>query len=414
MRQVADAETGDSSGRPADGPNGEYLQSAWTLDPGVVYLNHGSFGPSPDIVRRVREQLTEELEREPMDFFVRRLEDRLDAAAARLGEFVGAAAGNLAFVPNATCAMNAVAESIELETGDEVLLTDQEYGAVVRTWGRYCSRAGAKTVVATLPSPVESAEELTAAVLSRVSGRTKLLVVSHVTSQTATVFPVADICRAARGRGVAVCIDGPHAVAMRPLELDRLECDFYCASCHKWLSAPFGSGFLYVAPRRKSAIVPAVTSWGKSLSGRPGRWQDEFHWMGTCDPGPNLAVPAAIDFLAAYGVEWFRKSTHELAQYARRRLLEVVGAAPLTPDSIDWYGSMVTVRLPQVPASDAWPGRPHPLQVALWERQRIEAPILQWKGAVHVRVSCHLYNTRDDVDRLAAGIEDWLVRPTAP
>jgi isopenicillin-N epimerase len=385
--------------------DGSHGRSTWTLDPGVTYLNHGSFGPSPDVVRRARERYSEELERQPMDFFVRRMEGYLDAAAARLGKFIGASPGNLAFVPNATCAMNVVAGSIELEAGDEVLVTDQEYGAVTRLWGRRCAAVGARTVLASLPSP-PTADGIVAAVVERITPRTKLIVVSHVTSQTATVFPVEAICRAAKERCVPVCIDGPHALAMRPLALDALGCDFYCASCHKWLSAPFGSGFLYAAPHRKSMLRPAVTSWGKSLSGRADRWQDELHWFGTYDPAPFLAVPDAIDFLEGVGLEDFRRRTHDLAALARRRLIEEIGAEPLTADSDEWYGSMVTLRLPRIPRSDAWPGKPHPLQIALWERHWIEVPIMQWKDKVHVRVSCHLYNDEADIDRLIAAMRE--------
>ena len=380
------------------------LRDAWTLDPGVTYLNHGSFGPSPDVVRRVREQFSEELERQPMDFLVRRLEPYLDSAAESLGAFVGADAGNLAFVPNATCAMNAIAASIPLAAGDEVIVTDQEYGAVVRIWGRACSRAGAKTVLASLPSPPESADQIVDAILGRVSERTRLIIVSHVTSQTATVFPVEAICAAARDAGVPVCVDGPHAIAMRPLEIDRIGCDFYCASCHKWLCGPFGSGFLYIAPKQKSLIAPALVSWGKSLSGRPGRWQDEFQWFGTYDPAPYLALPAAIRFLEEFGLEQFRETTHRLVRHAALRLVDECGAESLVPDRREWYGSMATLRLPRVAASNAWPGKPHPLQVALWEQHQIEVPILQWKDQVHVRVSCHLYNDEQDIERLVSAI----------
>lgn len=395
-----------AAGRGEAGP----LRSAWTLESGVVYLNHGSFGPAPDVVRRARERYSEELEREPMDFFVRRLEERLEGAAARLGAFVGASPANLAFVSNATCAMNVVAASVALSAGDEVLLTDQEYGAVVRMWGRRCAAVGARTVVAPLPSPPASSDEIVAAVAERITGRTRLVVVSHVASQTATVLPVESICRVAGERGVPVCLDGPHALAMRPLALDRLGCDFYCASCHKWLSAPFGSGFVYVAPHRRQTLVPAITSWGKSLSGRSSRWQDELHWFGTYDPAPYLAVPDAIAFLESVGVERFRSETHALAQRARQRLMEVAGAEPLTPDSREWYGSMVTLRLPQLPPSEAWPGKPHPLQTFLWEQHRIEAPVFQWKQAVHLRVSCHLYNSAEDIELLGEAVRAWISR----
>jgi isopenicillin-N epimerase len=382
------------------------LASEWTLDPGVTYLNHGSFGPSPDVVRRARERYSEELQREPMDFFIRRMEDRLDAAMARLGAFVGAAPKNLAFVPNATCAMNVVVASTPLEAGDEVLFTDQEYGSVIRMWGRACGEAGAKTVIASLPSPPSSADEIVAAIMNRVTPRTRLIVVSHITSQTATIFPVEAICRAARQARVPVCIDGPHALAMQPLSLDGLGCDFYCASGHKWLSAPFGSGFLYVAPHRKQTLAPAIMSWGKSLSGRAERWQDEFHWFGTYDPAPFLAMADAIVFLEGAGLAEFRRSTHALARFARTELTARTPAEPVTLDAPEWYGSMVTLRLPQVSPSDAWPGKLHPLQSELWDQHRIEIPVFQRGERVHLRVSCHLYNSEEQIGRLVEALRE--------
>lgn len=222
---------------------------AWNLEPGVTYLNHGSFGPPPEAVRQARAVWQERLDRQPMDFFVRQLEPALLAARNKLAQFVGSDPENLIFVENATVGMNIVADSFPLQAGDEVLLNNHEYGAVQRIWKRACDAAGAKLVIATLPLPIRNAEETVAGLLAEATEKTRLIVVSHITSPTAITLPVADLCRAARERGIAVCIDGPHAVAQLELNLESLGCDFYTASCHKWLSAPFGSGFLYVAPR---------------------------------------------------------------------------------------------------------------------------------------------------------------------
>jgi isopenicillin-N epimerase len=379
---------------------------AWSLQEGVAYLNHGSFGPTPNVVRDARQRWFAELEREPMDFYVRRLEGLLEAAAERLAGFIGCRADDLIFVPNATVGMNLVAASVELAEGDEVLLTDHEYGAVVRIWGQTCAAAGAKTVVAHLPRPLRSVSDLVDALFARVTDRTRLIVVSHVTSQTAAVFPVAEICRRASEHNVPVCIDGPHAVAMVPLRLSEIGCDYYTASCHKWLSAPLGSGFLYVRGRHKSGLQPVVTSLGRSLSGRPASWKDEFHWFGTYDPSGYLAIPDAIEFLESVGLDAFRAQTHALARYAREQVLRVTRGEALVPDDPAWYGPMTTITLPFVPKSEAWPGQPHPLQVHLWEQSRIEVPVFEWQGTLCLRVSCHLYNTPEDVRRLAAALAD--------
>ena len=387
------------------------LRHEWTIEDGVTYLNHGSFGPSPRSVQDARAAWTARLERQPMQFFVRDLERELDTAAERLGAFVGAEPQNLIFVDNATAGMNLVAASVDLSPGDEVLLTDHEYGAVMRIWREACRRAGAQLVVRSIGTALDSAEQIAETFLAGITERTRLIVVSHVTSPTAAILPVAEICRGARERGVPVCIDGPHAVAMIPLDLRAIDCDYYAASCHKWLSAPFGSGFLYVARRRQTGVRPVVMSWGGSISGRPASWKDEFNWSGTRDPAAYLAIPAAIEFLERYGLDRFRRETHALAAYARGRISEFAGVEPLVPDGPDWYGSMVALALPGSENPAAHPAEPDPLQAALWQRFQIEAPVMRWQGRRLLRVSCHLYNDRADIDRLVGALAELTGGP---
>jgi len=377
------------------------LHQEWTLAEGVTYLNHGSFGPSPDCVQQERQRWLRELEAQPMQFFVRRLEDELDRAASAVGEFVGCRGDDLVFVPNATHGMNIVAASTPLEPGDEVLLTNHEYGAVRRLWGRRCSEAGAKTTLATLPCDWGDEGQLADALFQRATDRTRVIVISHVSSQTAIVFPVAAVCRRARQARITTVIDGPHALAMLPVDVREIGCDYYTASCHKWLSGPFGSGFLFARPEHQHRLKPVTTSWGRSLSGRNPRWQDEFHWPGTFDPTPYLTVPSAIAFLGRIGMETFRKQTRELADTARNQLIQI-GAEPVTSKE-HCAPPMVSMHLPHVLRSDAWPGKPHPLQIELAE-QGIEAPLFEWQDRLHLRVSCHLYNTLDDIERLVAAL----------
>jgi isopenicillin-N epimerase len=293
-----------------------------------------------------------------------------------------------------------VAASTTLEPGDEVLINDHEYGAVLRIWQRKCRRCGARLVVQPLPVPVASADEVVETLLAGVTRRTRLLVISHVTSPTAIVLPVEAICRRARELGVRVCIDGPHALAMLPVDISRLDCDYYTASCHKWLCAPFGSGLLVANPRVQSTLEPAVVSWGRFPPGRLPSWRDEFTWTGTRDPSAFLAVPAAVEFLESVGWEAFRGRTHFLARLARQKISQLTGLKPLVPDSPQWYGSMIALPLPD--------GEPDPLQKALWEQYNIEVPIVEWHRQRLVRVSCHLYTRRQDVDRLVEALSQLL------
>ncbi len=377
------------------------FRDLWDLRAGVAYLNHGSFGPAPRPVREAWLAWNTALQAEPVDFFNRIMPEAMEQAAAKLAHFVGTQHENLVFVDNATAGMNVVADSVRLSAGDEVLLTDHDYGAVIRIWQRACDRAGARLVVQPASVPIQSPAQLVVEVMHGVTPRTRVLVFSHITSPTAIVFPAEELCRAARERGLMVCIDGPHALAVRELALDRLECDYYLASCHKWLCAPFGSGFLYVHPRHQSGVQPAVLSWGRHPPWKQElSWRDAFTWLGTRDPAAWLSGPAAIEFLQDHvGLTLFRERTHELARYARQRIEALTGLPALTPDDAAWYGSMISLPLP--------PGDALALHRALWSEQ-IEVPIFEWQGQRLLRVSCHIYTQQAEIDRLVAALARLL------
>lgn len=388
--------------------NAPISRAAWSLPDDVTYLNHGSFGPTPRIVQSARDAWSARLAAQPMDFFLRQMEPALDEAAARLATFLDADLRDLVFTDNATTAMNTVAATVPLAAGDEVLLNNHEYGAVRRIWQRACDAQGAKLVTAQIPVPIHSVDDVLDALFAAVTPRTQLIVVSHVTSPTAIVFPVEPICERARTLGIPVCIDGPHAIAMREVHLKKIGAAFYCASLHKWLSAPLGTGFLYVDRRWQSKLTSPVLSWGRSLSGRPGRWQDEWNWQGTRDPAGFLAVPAAIEFLESAGLATFREHGHALAHEARQRIETLCGTTALVPDDPAWYGTMITVPLPPGPSLRSSPNSWDPWTKTLWDDHRIEIPVVDWQGRRHIRVSCHLYNDRRDLDRLLAALEQLV------
>jgi isopenicillin-N epimerase len=288
---------------------------------------------------------------------------------------------------------------------------------VLRIWDRACRETGAALKIVELPLSFTSADETVAAIFVAATERTRLLIASHITSPTAVTLPIERICSEARSRGIATAIDGPHALAQLPLAIDALDCDFYAASCHKWLSAPFGSGFLYVASQRQRFVRPPDLSWGRIQPTPIKRWSDEFVWTGTRDPSAYLTVSAAIEFLEHIGVDKFRARTHWLARYARRRLVELTGLEPIVPDDEAWYGTMAHVPLPPMrksPAEDAAARSaiPHPvanvLQNALWRDFGIEVPIVEFRGRRYVRVSCHLYNDTRQIDRLVEGLGELM------
>ena len=374
----------------------------WPIRSDTLYLNHGSFGPTPRRVLKSREAWQQQLAAQPMDFFIRRFEPAWLSARDRLAGFIGTAPDNVAFVENSAASMGVVANTFPLGRGDEVLLTDHEYGAVLRVWQRACEAVGAKLRIARLPDMIESADQVADALMCEATEQTRLIVVSHVTSPTAIVLPVKRICASARQRGIAVCIDGPHAPAQLPLVIDELGCDFYTASLHKWVSAPFGSGFVFVDPKWQPVVKPPVLSWGRQPPQQPTRWWEEFVWCGTRDPSAYLATPAAIELLEEVGLDAFRKRTHQLARYARQRLTELTQLDPQRPDSSEWYGSMASVPLP--------PGERYKLQQRLWQEHHIEVPVIEHNGQRSLRVSCHLYTSHGDIDTLITALAAELPR----
>ncbi len=343
-------------------------------------------------VRAARQIWQQRMDEQPMDFFVRQHEDAWLTARRVLAQFVQAPADDLVFVENATAGMGVVANSVRLRPGDQVLLTDHEYGAVQRIWDRACRLAGAERIVVRLPQPVESSEELVSAIMQAVTDRTRLLVVSHITSPTALILPIRAICHAAATRGVPVCVDGPHRRCMLTSTSRRSHAHFTQPAAISGSALPFWLRVPLLRPRWQGDIEPTNLSWGRLLPAIPKRWDEQFVWSGTRDSRHYFAVPAAIEFFRTLGIDRVRDTIYDLAMYARQALVDTFRTTPLAPPTPQWYGAMAHVPLPD--------GDAESLQRQLWERHRIEVPIVAWEGRRFVRVSCHLYNTKSQVNSL--------------
>lgn len=345
------------------------------LDPGVVYLNHGGYGACPAPVFEAYQGFQRELERNPSEFLGRRFHELTGEARAALAAFVGARADDLVFVPNATAGLNAVIRSLRLGSADEVLTTRHEYGAITRTW----EFAGAKLVYA-------EPEELAAAI----GPRTRAVSVSHITSPTAIVVPVSEICAAAREAGVLSVVDGAHAPGQLPLDLEQLGADIYAGNCHKWLSAPKGAGFLWARPEQQRWIEPLVVSWGW---GEDTSFGERHGWQGTRDPAAALAVPAAIEANRSFDLDRCRT----LAASFHDRLPPFGG----TPAPQMWTS--------ELPVDD-----PGELQRHLFDEHRIEVVVREWEGRSLMRISIAPYNEAADLEQLLEALAGYTARPKRP
>jgi isopenicillin-N epimerase len=396
-----------SSPLPPLPPPSEHARH-WDLDPTIVFLNHGSFGACPRVVLQRQQELRAELEREPVRFLARELEGRLDEARAALAAFVGSDPDDLAFVANATAGVNTVLRSLAFAPGDELLTTDHEYNACRNALDFVADRSGAKVVVAAIPFPLQSGQQVVDAVLAKVTARTRLLLIDHVTSPTGLVLPLAPIVAALRARGVETLVDGAHAPGMLPLDLRALGAAYYTGNLHKWLCTPKGSALLHVRRDRQRDVRPLAISHGaNSARVDRSRFRLEFDFTGTDDVSPFLCVPAALAFLgelAPGGIPALMQRNRAMALRARMQLCAAVGSAPAAPDEL--IAGLASVLLPPSPEPVVPPFGLDPLHVRLYEQWRIEVPVIRWTQppARMVRVSPQAYHSDAQHDYLATAL----------
>jgi isopenicillin-N epimerase len=387
----------------------------WTLEPGLAFLNHGSFGACPRPVLEQQQRLRDELERQPVEFFVRRLPARLDAARRRLAAFLGTDPESLAAIPNATTGVNAVLRSLDLGPDDELLTTDHEYNACRNALDFVAERSGARVVTVQVPFPCDSPDRVLDVVLRGSTSRTRLALIDHVTSPTGMILPASELIRELDRRGIDTLIDGAHGPGMLELSLDGLGSAYYVGNCHKWICAPKGAAFLHARADRRDWVRPLTVSHGANTP-RPGRsrFHDEFDWMGTDDPTAFLSVPVAIEFMASLvpgGWPEIRERNRKLVLRARDLLATMLEVGPPCPDEM--IGSLASLPLP-----DGSPDPPEsalyadPLQDILLREHGIEVPVVPWPGPPRrlIRVSAQLYNDFEQYERLCTALQATATR----
>jgi isopenicillin-N epimerase len=370
------------------------LRKYFSLDPSVTFLNHGSFGATPKPVQREYQRWQKELERQPVEFLGRRFAALMAEARAALGNYLGTNADNLVYTQNATIAINIVARSLDLGTGDEVLTSDHEYGALDRMWHFLSKERGFTYINQPISTPLESQEQFINDFWQGVTPRTRVIFLSHITSSTAIIFPVQRIIQRAREAGILTIIDGAHVPGQIPLDLDSLGADVYAGNLHKWLCAPKGAGFLYARPEMQHLLKPLVVSWGyESETPSGSTFIDHHEWWGTRDVAAFLTVPAAIEFQEKYHWDNVRAACHELANDSQRQICELTGLAPLHSPTGTWFRQMFTAPLPADTNLAMLKNR-------LYDEYRIEAPVHEWDGNKLIRVSVQGYNTGRDLMKL--------------
>ena len=371
------------------------MRDMYLLDEKVTFLNHGSFGACPRPIFEKYQEWQLELERQPVKFLGRRHDDLIRESLHAVGDFLGTSGENLVFVPNATTGLNMIARSLTLKKGDEILTTDHEYGALDLTW-EYISRETGCTIVAMpLPMQFTAPDDVVESIWQGVTPNTKIIFLSHITSISALILPVEEICRRAREVGIITIIDGAHVPGHIPLNLDTLGADFYSGNLHKWLSAPKGSAFSYIHPDYHHLIDPLTISWG---------WDGDdlftrTRWQGTRDIATFLTVPTAIQFQQNNDWQVVYSRCHDLAIETMHRVCELSGLAPLAMPR--FFGQMSAAPLPSTID-------PLQLKADLYDKYWAEVPLTEHNGRHFVRVSFQAYNTQSDADKLIHALRELL------
>lgn len=375
----------------------ESLKSLFMLDPDVVYLNHGSYGACPRPVFERYQAWQRELELNPMRFIGERLPGLMTEARAALGTYLGTTEDNVVYFANPTTAVRMICRCLRLEPGDEILTTDWEYPAMDETWDLVAYQTGARYVHQPVPVPFTSVEDFVEAFWAGVTDRTRIIFISHIAAFSALIFPIEEICRRAKKAGIFTFIDGAHAPSQIPLDLAALDADVYVGACHKWMCAPKGAGFAYAHPRIQEYIVEALVKSRQGDTAPPegiAQFVPNYQQQGTRDPSAFLSVPAAIQFQAEHDWDAQRRRCHALASQTRARIDALTGLESLSPDSTEFYGQMVSIRLSE--------DRVDAIRREFTARN-IVGVILQINGQCLLRVSYQAYNDQADADVLVGG-----------
>ncbi|RZJ69928.1 aminotransferase class V-fold PLP-dependent enzyme [Flavobacterium sp.] len=372
------------------------------LDESVTYLNHGSFGACPKPIFDDYQKWQRELESEPVQFIISNSAKYLKESKAVLAKFLNCSPQDFFFTPNPTFAINTIMRSLELNPADEILATDNEYGAMDRTWNFYSKKSGAKYVRAELTLPVVSKEQMISDFWKGYSSKTKVVFLNQMSSATALLFPVKEICERAKELGLITIVDGAHIPGHIDLDISEIKADFYTGTLHKWMLAPKGSSFLYVNKEFQQLLDPLVVGWGYE-SPFPGESQflDYQENQGTRDISAFLTAGACVDFLEKIDWKTRAKESRKLILDNYQRFSDLLGTHPICPISEEFLGQMCSI---PIQTTDAIA-----LKNLLFDKYRIEIPVMNLNGNFYIRISTHIYVSQTDLDYLFRSLQEIIL-----
>ncbi|MBT5439761.1 MAG: aminotransferase class V-fold PLP-dependent enzyme [Candidatus Marinimicrobia bacterium] len=384
------------------------LKSKFLLDPEITFLNHGSYGSCPKPVFEVYQKYQTDLESHPIKFMQEDVYKLLEISRESLSHYVNCDKDDLIFVTNPTQAVGTVIHNILINSNDEVLSTNLEYGSCDRMWTYDADQKGYKYIQAEINLPIEDKETFLNQFWSYASDQTKYVFISQITSTTGMILPIPEIVAEAKKRGIKTIIDGAHVPAHIPLDIKELDPDYYTGALHKWLCCPKGSSFLYVKKEKQDGIQPMLKSWGWGEEYEefkssvqlhsPSRFINVFQWQGTRDMSTFFTVPEAIQFQEEHDWDSVRSRSINMVIEARNRINEITKLPKICPDN--WLGQMATILFP-IDDTVAF-------KKTLYNDYQIEMPVMRHIEHTAFRISIQGYNNQEDIDHLINALEELI------
>ena len=375
------------------------MKDWFLLDPDITFLNHGSYGACSKPVFKEYQDWQQKLENQPVQFMTNQVYSAMEKSRESMSQFVECDEEELVFFQNPTTAVTNVIYNLDLKPGDEVLMSNHEYGALVRAWKMWGEKTGVNIIQQDISMPLTTKKNFIENFWTGVTDQTKVIFLSHITSSTALIFPIEKIIKLAKEQNILTIIDGAHVPAHIPLNIHELGCDFYTGACHKWLCAPKGSSFLFVKKEHQDWVKPVVVSWGKDGDDpSPSEFIQNFQWQGTRDMSAFLTIPTAINFYIKE-IRPYQESCKKIIQDTYSEFPSVLNTEPISAGR-EWLAQLVAHPLPK--------NIPSNLKKRLWKEYQIEIPVFEWSGQEFVRVSIQVYNTQKDVDLLMSALRSLI------
>jgi len=376
------------------------IQQAFTLDRTLINLNNGYTCPSPRVVHEAYKRYLDESNQAPIYYMWNLLEPNIESVRRKLAAEAGCDPEELAITRNASEALQICQLGLDLKAGDHVVTTNQDYGRMLDTWDQRAARDGIKVTKISFPVPTTNIAELKDRIEKAITPQTRVIHFCHITNLTGQLFPVRDIARMARGRGIKTIVDGAHAFAHFPFKLSDLECDFYGTSLHKWLLAPVGTGFLYV--RRENIehlwpLTPPPAAKMKDIR--------KFEEVGTHPAASHNAIAEALVFHQAIGIERKSARLRYLTDRWATRLAKNPRVKILSSREPNQAWGLANVNLDGINASKAYD--------FLWSKYRIITAAINHADYNGLRVTPNVYTTLDEIDTFSDAIETLLKAPAA-